>query len=209
MRAFSSMSANVEPLRPRHEVLPSKRSNTSTMILDFKNLRCTTLERQVSMLDKEPCISTPDSTQSLAAWLDSGSLTPFQQFQQKNLDIHVILYYICWFYKSFILFYLFIEEQFSNSGDPKFETIAELLAQCSGEGEIVTLNKSPCGKLELLLWHLLILLLLLYCKHMMVVKQYLSMLNTTTRSVKFGTYLCLWSVGEKFKLCHSCSTRFL
>ncbi|KAG0592234.1 hypothetical protein KC19_1G236200 [Ceratodon purpureus] len=89
MRALSPIPINVEPLRSRQEFSPSKATNVSTMILEFENLRCTTPERQIALPDEG--IQTPDSSISLAAPLDSGSLTPFQQFQNKNPDLQMTL----------------------------------------------------------------------------------------------------------------------
>lgn len=108
MRALSPIPINVEPLRSRQEFSPSKATNVSTMILEFENLRCTTPERQIALPDE--CIQTPDSSISLAAPLDSGSLTPFQQFQNKNPDLQVKFCTMsCLFYSSCILVALLLD----------------------------------------------------------------------------------------------------
>lgn len=92
MRALSPIPVNVEPLRSRQEFSPCKLSNVSTMALEFENLRCSTPEREITLPDEGPSMRTPDVSISLAALSDSGSLTPFQQFQHKNPDLQVSYY---------------------------------------------------------------------------------------------------------------------
>jgi hypothetical protein len=123
MRALSPIPVNVVPLRSPQKVSPSKPSNVSTMILEFENLRCTTPEREVSLSDEGPSTQSPDVSTPLAAPSDSGSLTPFQQFQHRNPDLQVnFCIRPCLFYSLCNWVALLLEKKISNSDAPKCET---------------------------------------------------------------------------------------